>query len=99
MTVLDVEVLLLLVVPLLPIAAAYFLVRGWALNSPSLHERALIAVRDAVIASAVAVLAAVRLGWISLPDGVPLLVLTTALLLVSLPSAWWLYLFWRGRFR
>lgn len=101
MTLVDVEILLLIVVPALPALASLILVwkGGWRDTSPSLRERTLLALRDWLVASAVASIALSRLlswGW---PTDVTLVVLATALLLVSLPSAYWLWLYFTGRFR
>lgn len=100
MTLVDWLVVLLVVVPAFPGLAAIILVRHWhGTDSPSLHERTLLAVRDWAVASIAAILALARMGFLSLPDGVPILMLAIAMLLVSLPSLYWLSLYWRGKFR
>lgn len=99
MTLVDVETVLLIVTPAFPALAALLLLRHWRTDSPSLHERTILAVRDWLVASIAALLALSRLGLIELPRGVTLPLLATAMLLVSLPSAYWLWLYFRGRFR
>ena len=100
MSVIDWMVILLVVVPAFPALTALILLRHWhRLDSPSLHERTLLAIRDWAVASIAAALAMSRLGFIHLPNGSALPMLAIAMLLVSLPSAYWLSLYWRGRFR
>lgn len=100
MTVVDWMVLLLVVVPAFPALTAFILMRHWnRLESPSLHERTLLAIRDWAVASIAATLALARLGLMSLPTGSALPLLAIAMLLVSLPSAYWLWLYFRGGFR
>lgn len=96
---LDVLTWLLLLVPIFPLLALVILAGHWSVPSPSLHERTLLAGRDWVVASIAGVLALARLGWITLPPGTPLLLIAVAMLLVSIPSAYWLLLYWRGAFR
>jgi hypothetical protein len=100
MTLVDWIVVLLVVVPAFPALTALILLRHWnRLDSPSLHERTLLAIRDWAVASIAASLALARLGFIHLPNGTALPMLAIAMLLVSLPSAYWLFLYFRGRFR
>lgn len=100
MSVVDWMVVLLVVVPAFPALTALILLRHWhRLDSPSLHERSLLAIRDWAVASIAATLALARLGIIGLPNDTALPLLATAMLLVSLPSAYWLHLYFRGRFR
>ena len=99
MTAVDWMVILLIIVPAFPVLATLILVGHWRVNSMSLHERTVIAVRDAVVASAAAALALWRLDVIELPEGSGLPTLATMMLLVSLPSAYWLLLYFRGSFR
>lgn len=99
MTLFDIQVVLLLIVPVLPAAAALLLVTTWTHKSVALRERTLLALRDWIVASLAALLALNRILHWQWPSEFALSVLAFALLLVSLPSAWWLYLFWRGRFR
>lgn len=101
MTVIDIEVILLVIVPAFPATALGIMLwrRAWFTDSPSLRERTLIAARDWVVASIAATLALSRLGLIAIPNGSALPLLLTAMLLVSVPSAWWLWLYSRGRFR
>lgn len=100
MTILDVETFLLIVMPAFPILTTIILIRyARRAESPSLRERTLLAVRDSLVAISAAVLAMQRLGIIELPEGVPVLMLATLMLLVSLPSAYWLWLYFRGGFR
>lgn len=92
---------LLIVVPILPFSAAAVFVwsRFWRYTSPSLRERAIIAIRDWIVASAVAAVAlnlVLNLGW---PGEVRALLLAGAMILVSVPSAYWLTLYFGGRFR
>jgi hypothetical protein len=97
----EVMVLLLVVVPALPALLVIILVHhhAWRSGSPSLRERALLAFRDWIVASMAATMALNRLfGW-GLPNETIILLLTLALLLVSLPSAFWLWMYWRGAFR
>lgn len=90
---------LLIVVPALPLATALILGQHIRSESPSLAERALIAVRDCLVASMAALLALNRiLGW-GWPGQVIVLVLGMALILVSVPSAYWLWQYRRGAFR
>ena len=99
MTAVDWMVILLIVVPAFPVLASLILIGHWRVNSMSLHERTVIALRDALVASAAAGLALARLDVIELPEGSGLPVLATMMLLISLPSAYWLFLYWRGSFR
>ena len=93
-------VVLLVVVPAFPALTALILLRHWhQLESPSLHERTLLAIRDWAVASIAAALALSRLGFIELPNGIGLPLLAIAMLLVSVPSAYWLWLYFRGQFR
>lgn len=99
MTLLDWEAWALVVVPILPLMASIVLVRHWGSASVSLHERTMLALRDTLIASIAAAISVNRLmnlGW----DGQTVLVLLAfSLILVSLPSAYWLFLYFRGAFR
>ena len=98
---LDALIVALIVVPIFPLATVAVLVwcAGWRPNSPSLAERTLLAFRDATVAIVVAALAANRVfGW-DWPREIVLLLTASILLLVSLPSAYWLHLYWRGEFR
>lgn len=101
MTVTDWLVVLLIVAPLFPALLVSVLVyrRVWTFRSPSLRERALLGLRDWVVASIAALLALTRLGFLSLPPHAALPLLAIAMLLVSLPSAYWLLLYFRGGFR
>ena len=100
MSLVDWMVVLLLVAPAFPSLTALILLRHWhRFESPSLHERTLLAIRDWAVASIASALAMARLGFISLPHGTALPLLAAAMLLVSLPSAYWLWLYFRGRFR
>jgi hypothetical protein len=99
--VIELMVLLLVVVPAFPAVLLAILIHrhAWSSSSPSLRERTLLAVRDWLVASIAATLALNRLlGW-SLPLPLVLMLLAVAMLLVSLPSAWWLWLYFRGAFR
>jgi hypothetical protein len=99
-TVIDWLVVLLIVVPAFPALTALILLRHWnQLHSPSLHERTLLAIRDWAVGSIAAALALSRLGFITLPREWSLPLLAIAMLLVSLPSAYWLALYYRGKFR
>lgn len=100
MTVVDWMVVMLIVAPAFPTLTAMILLRHWnQTESPSLHERTLLAVRDSGVATIAAVLALSRLGIIDLPREWPLPLLVIAMLLVSLPSSYWLWLYYRGHFR
>lgn len=101
MSVIDWMIVLLVVAPAFPALTALILVRHWhRIESPSLHERTLLAVRDWAVASIAAALALSRLGFVfDLPPGSAIPMLAVALLLVSLPSAYWLWLYFRGSFR
>lgn len=95
----DAAVGALVVLPVFPLAAAWILSRHYRENSPSLRERAVLAIRDWVVSSIAAVLALSRLEVIELPPGSPIPMLIVAMMLVSLPSVWWLFLYFRGAFR
>jgi hypothetical protein len=89
----------LIVIPVLPALASLVLLGHWRTDSVTLHERAVIAVRDWLVASIVALLslnALLEWGWPALVRAGGLYV---ALLAVSLPSAYWLWLYLWGRFR
>jgi hypothetical protein len=73
--------------------------RAWRMRSPSLNERMVLGARDFLVASIAARLALSRLGYWAIEGESALLLLATALLLVSLPSIYWLWLYFRGRFR
>ena len=97
----DILIVALIVVPIFPLSTVAVLAwhTPWRAGSPSLSERTLLAVRDASVAVVVAALAANRVfGW-EWDRAVVLLLTTTILLLVSLPSAYWLLLYSRGGFR
>lgn len=101
MTLIDWLVALLIVAPLFPALLVGVLVyrRVWTFRSPSLRERALLGFRDWLVASIAALLALQHLGLVSLPHGIALPLLAIAMLLVSIPSAYWLLLYFRGGFR
>ena len=89
----------LLIVPLLPLVAVVILARYWRSGSTSLTERTVLAGRDLLVSSFVAALAADDLfdwnwqaQWLGLMFGL-------MLLLIALPSAVWLGLYWRGAFQ
>jgi hypothetical protein len=86
----------LLIVPLLPLGALYVLRHHWHTPSLLLRLRLWTTVRDAALGLFIALLAANRLfGWgLSGPGlAIPFAI---GMLLVSLPSGWWLVLYWRG---
>lgn len=88
----------LVIVPILPAAASIVLVRNWRTDSVVLHERTVIAFRDWGAASLAALLALEHLlswGW---PTWLWIATMYTILILASLPSAWWLYLYLSGNF-
>lgn len=95
----DVIAWALVIVPAIPALAAWILVRHLRSDSPSLAERALVAIRDWLVASLVAIVALNRIFEWHLPSLVVVLLLGGGMLLVSLPSAWWLYMYQRGAFR
>lgn len=101
MSVVEFEIAMLVVVPALPALTALILITRGGLreHSPSLRERTVLAIRDWLIASDVALLALNNLlGW-GWPTVLALLMLLSGLLLISLPSAYWLWLYYRGSFR
>ena len=100
MTAVDWMVVLMIVAPVFPALTAFILVRHWhRMDSPSLHERTILAIRDWGVASIAAYLSLGRLHMLPVPSGVALPLLAIAMLLVSLPSAYWLSLYFRNRFR
>jgi len=99
MSVEDVAVGALVVLPIAPLAAVWILSRHFKESSTSLRERAVLAIRDFIVASIAATLALSRLEFITLPTGTAVPMLIFAMLLVSLPSVWWLALYFRGSFR
>ena len=101
MAIADVLIVLLIVVPIFPIATFAVLAwhTPWRAGSPSLSERTLLAFRDAAVGVVVAVLAANRtFDWGFERDTV-LMLIASVLMLISLPSAYWLALYFRGAFR
>jgi hypothetical protein len=100
--VVELMIVLLVVVPAFPALLLAILIhrRVWRSDSPSLRERTLLAFRDWLVASIAATLALRSLGMIELvPRSATLPLLAIAMLLVSLPSAYWLWLYFRGAFR
>lgn len=95
----DVLAWMLVFAPIVPAVTAWMLLRHIRSESPSLAERALVAVRDWLVSSLCAVVALNRLREWGLPSGLMIGMLAGAMLLVSLPSAWWVYQYQRGRFR
>ncbi len=95
---LDGMLLLLVIVPIFPAVASVILVRHWHTDSPSLRERTVLAIRDWLVASIAAFLALARFDILEPPDGWALPLLAISLLLVGLPSVYWLWLFWSGHF-
>lgn len=97
----DVIVVLLVAAPILPLSVLGVLLwrRAWRTASPSLRERTLLALRDAIVATIACLLALNRLDVINLPREAIVPMLGIAMLLVSLPSAWWLHLYSRQAFR
>jgi hypothetical protein len=89
----------LIAAPILPLTAAFLLLRHWPERSTALHERAILAIRDWVVASLAAILAMARLDFFTLPNGTALVLIAVAMLLVSIPSAYWVFLYATGRFR
>jgi hypothetical protein len=74
----------------------------FAIRHPSiltLRERAITAVMLALVASVAAVLAFVRFGVLTMPNGLALSLLAAALVIVSIPAMVWLFLLITGRFR
>lgn len=99
MTAIDVVLWMLVFTPALPFLATLILMRHWRIQSMSLRERAVIAVRDWVSASIIAILALrLQLDW-QWPQGLSTVLLLCVVVLYSIPSAYWLYLYWRGAFR
>ena len=88
----------LLVAPILPLLAVMVLGRHLSSNSLSLRERAGLALRDLVVSSFIAFLAANRLFQLGFHGDALGLLFAGALLLVSLPSGIWLWLYFRGSF-
>lgn len=97
----DVLIVLLMIVPIFPVATAGILLwhRSWRHGSPSLSERTMLALRDSTVGVVVALLAANRVFMWNFPREAVLMATAVVLLLVSLPSAYWLWLFMRGSFR
>lgn len=95
----DVFAWLLIILPAIPFATVWVLVRHVRSDSPSLAERSLVAVRDWLVSSMAGMLALNRIfGW-GWSVQLVVLILGTAMVLVSLPSAWWLWQYHRGAFR
>jgi hypothetical protein len=92
---------LLLVLPLFDWTVAAIL--AWlAVHNPTiltLRERAFAAVMLAFVATVAAVLAFVRFGVLTMPNGVALTLIALALVAVSVPAMVWLFLLVTGRFR
>lgn len=101
MTLTDWLVVLLIVAPLFPALLVGVLVyrRVWTFRSPSLRERALLGLRDWLVATIAALLALSRLHIIDLSRDLSIPLLAIAMLLVSIPSLYWLFLYFRGGFR
>jgi hypothetical protein len=89
----------LVLAPLLPIAVAAVLLPDIRSHNIPLRERVGVAIRDAILASLIGILAANALfGW-DMDDWVRFVMLVAAYLSISAPSVVWLWLFARGRFR
>lgn len=95
----SVVAVILLLAPLLPFVAFLVLVQHLASGPLSLRERAGLALRDLLVSSFIAFLAANRLFSLGYSGDLLGLLFAVALLLVSLPSGVWLWLFYTGRFR
>lgn len=98
MSPLDFGVAILVVVPVFPILTSVLLAQHWKTDSVTLHERTIVAVRDAGVAAIVALLALRYLiGW-DWPPGLTIALFYVALLMVSVPSTYWLWLYFFGHF-
>jgi hypothetical protein len=96
---LQVIIVLLIVVPLFPISAAFILARHAFSDVPLLRERTFIAIRDAVVAIIIAFAAANRVfGW-NMDSEFVAGILGVALMLISLASVTWLWWYFRNGFR
>lgn len=95
---LTVAAFVLLLAPLLPLLAVLVLARHLAAGPLSLRERAGLALRDLMVSSFIAFLAANRLFELGFQGDTLALLFAVALLLVSLPSGIWLWLYFRGSF-
>ena len=98
-----VDALALLLILLVPFD---WLVAGLLLYIARLHP-SLLALRERAVASVVCAIAATiagvlgwaRLGVVTIPSGAGIYLITAVLILVSLPSLYWLFLLATGRWR
>lgn len=88
----------LVIVPILPALASIALVRHWKEDSVTLHERTIIAFRDWGVGSIAALLSLETLFDWNWPTLLWVMTLYIGLLLMSIPSAYWLYLYLTGHF-
>ena len=65
----------------------------------ALRERAVASVICAIVATIAGVLGWARLGVVNIPSGSGLVLIAVGLVLVSLPSLYWLFLLATGRWR
>jgi hypothetical protein len=92
----------LFVAPIFPLTATLVFIDqgGLVRQAPlSLRERTWLSIRDWLVASMVAVLAGNRIFNWNLPHGPLVAAFFVSMVLVSAPSAIWLYLFLTGKFK
>ena len=96
---LDLALLVLIALPVLPLAVVVMLIEHAWSDNLALRERTGIAIRDLLVAAVVSLLAANRLfNWnVSEVLLVPMFFL--ALIMVSAPSLIWIILYFRSGFR
>lgn len=81
------------------LATAVIYIAARRLQEPALTERATTSVILSIVGSIAAILGAVRLGYITLPNGTAVGLLAFALILVSAPQFIWLGGLILGKFR
>jgi len=89
---------ILIVLWLIDLRATYLQWSVWRLDSANaaLRSRVLAGALLTLAATAVAVLAAMRLLRLRVPDGDMLDVIVVVFVIVSVPQAHWLWSWWRG---
>jgi hypothetical protein len=97
------DLLIIALVLLPPFDWAVALILGWlTVRYPdilTLKERAITAWIIAIVSTVAALLAWARLGNVTIANDAAILLLAIALILVSVPSVFWLMLLLTGRFR
>lgn len=94
--------LFLMIVVIFDLTASFLLIKGATETDYSitaLNERAFVAANQGAAALLLAILGANRIFDWHLPEVVVLLILSAALMIGSLPSMVWLFLYFTGRFR